>query len=114
MELPNTDPPTPSITVPCMNLTNEETEITTNDLEVINYELEKFLEAGAKEIVNDSSERSSQASIITLINKQIEGVDSGGHKHSAMSSAKFSLRFLIEPAGSGVEAKRKDITWGPH
>lgn len=113
MELLNTDPPTQRFTVPCMNLNNEETEITNNDLEFINYELEKFLEAEAEEIANDSSE-SSQASIITLSNKQIEGADSEGTNTVPCPLQNYRFGSLIEPAGTGVEAKKeKDITWGP-
>lgn len=76
MELFSTDPPTPTLPVPSENLTDHQIEITENDLKLINYELEKFIEAEEKEIVNDTSGRSSQASIITLSNKPIEGADS--------------------------------------
>ncbi|KAK4426041.1 protein LAZY 1 [Sesamum alatum] len=74
MELLNTDPPTP--TLPTI-------EITENDLNLINYELEKFLEAEeTAEVENDTSGRSSQASIITLSYiKPIEAAGTQGHVH---------------------------------
>ncbi|KAL2552584.1 hypothetical protein Fot_06203 [Forsythia ovata] len=112
MELLNTDPPTPRFPVPCMNLTNEQTEITNNDLELINYELEKFLEAEAIEIANDSSERSSQASIITLSNKQTEGADSEGTNTVPCPLQNYLFGSLIELAGTGVEAKKEKTSLG--
>ncbi|XP_047955294.1 protein LAZY 1-like isoform X2 [Salvia hispanica] len=78
MELQGTDPPTPTLPMPSDDLTNYRIEITENDLQLINYELEKFLEAADKELANETSGRSSQASIITLSNKPIEGEDSDG------------------------------------
>ncbi|CAA3027653.1 Hypothetical predicted protein [Olea europaea subsp. europaea] len=112
MELLNTDPPTPRFIVPDMNVTNEETEITNNDLKLINYELEKFLEAEAKEIANDSSERSSQASIITLSNKQIEGGDSEGTNTVPCPLQNYLFGSLTELAGTGVEAKKERTSLG--
>ncbi|KAL0377274.1 UNVERIFIED_CONTAM: hypothetical protein Sradi_3032900 [Sesamum radiatum] len=53
-ELLNTDPPTPTLPMPNEALTNQQ-EITEYDLQLINYELEKFLEAEEKEIANDIS-----------------------------------------------------------
>ncbi|KAL3640034.1 hypothetical protein CASFOL_015002 [Castilleja foliolosa] len=55
IELLSTDPPTPTLPMPI--------KITENELNLINYELEKFIEA---EETNDSSKRSSQESVITL------------------------------------------------
>ncbi|XP_042017172.1 protein LAZY 1-like isoform X2 [Salvia splendens] len=78
IELQGTDPPTPNLPMPSEDLTDYRIQITENDLQLINYELEKFLEAEDKELANETSGRSSQASIITLSNKLIEGEDSDG------------------------------------
>ncbi|KAL1539895.1 protein LAZY 1-like isoform X1 [Salvia divinorum] len=78
MGLHGTEPPTPTLPMPSEDLTDHRIEITENDLQLINYELEKFLEAEDKELANETSGRSSQASIITLSNKPIEGEDSDG------------------------------------
>ncbi|KAL1547390.1 hypothetical protein AAHA92_23875 [Salvia divinorum] len=76
MELHGTDPPTPTLPMPSEDLTEHRIEITENDIQLINCELEKFLEAEDKELANETSGRSSYASIITLSNKPIEGEDS--------------------------------------
>ncbi|KAL0381837.1 UNVERIFIED_CONTAM: hypothetical protein Sangu_0248000 [Sesamum angustifolium] len=83
MELLNTDPPTPTLPTPIEKLSDGRIEITEDDLNLINYELEKFIEAEEIEVENDTSERSSQASIITLsYSKPIEGAaGSEGHVH---------------------------------
>lgn len=79
-ELLNADPPTPKLPMPSEELTNQQAEITENDLKLINYELEKFLEAEEKENGYDTtSERVSTASIVTLSNKISEKADSEDH-----------------------------------
>ncbi|XP_057800525.1 protein LAZY 1-like [Salvia miltiorrhiza] len=80
MELHGTDPPTPTLPMPSDDLTDYRIEISENDLQLINYELEKFLEAEDKELANETSGRSSQASIITL-SKPMEGEDSDGQTY---------------------------------
>ncbi|KAL3653867.1 hypothetical protein CASFOL_003548 [Castilleja foliolosa] len=67
---------------PFENLTNPSETTENDDLMFINYELEKFLEAEEKENANDTSEKSSQASIITLSHKPTEGADSEGHMYT--------------------------------
>lgn len=63
MELLNTDPPTPTLPVSM----DDPMEITKNDLDLINHELEKFLDAQDTELSHDTtSQRSSHASVITL------------------------------------------------
>ncbi|XP_042047161.1 protein LAZY 1-like isoform X2 [Salvia splendens] len=81
MELHGTDPPTPTLPMPSEDLTDHWTEITENDIQLINCELEKFLEAEDKELANETSGRSSYASIITLSNKPIDGEDSDCQTH---------------------------------
>lgn len=78
-ELPNTDPPTPKLPKNCENLTSQQSQATENDLELMSYKLEKFLEASEEDITQGTSERSSQASIITLSSKPTEEADSEGH-----------------------------------
>ncbi|GMP29706.1 hypothetical protein CsSME_00004693 [Camellia sinensis var. sinensis] len=70
-----TEPPTPTFPMPVEKITEKETEVTENELKLINDELEKFLEAEAKEVGDALSERSSHVSIITICGKQIEGED---------------------------------------
>ncbi|KAI8541290.1 hypothetical protein RHMOL_Rhmol08G0050300 [Rhododendron molle] len=70
-----TEPSTPTFPMPSEKITEENAEVTENELKFINDELEKFLEAEAKEVGDEPSERSSYVSIITICGKQIEGVD---------------------------------------
>ncbi|KAI3457816.1 hypothetical protein Pfo_014479 [Paulownia fortunei] len=94
--------------MPSEKLTNQQTEITENDLKLINYELEKFLEAEEKEIANDTSERSSQASIITLSNKPIEGVDSEGDMYiMACPLQNYLFATSIELVETDTEVKKE-------
>lgn len=58
--------------MPLESITESKSDLTENDLKLINYELEKFLEAETKEWCNESSGRSSHASTITLSGKQTD------------------------------------------
>lgn len=58
--------------MPLESTTENKPELKEDDLKLINYELEKFLEAEAKEWCNETSGRSSHASTITLSGKQID------------------------------------------
>ncbi|PIN19419.1 hypothetical protein CDL12_07923, partial [Handroanthus impetiginosus] len=90
------------------NLTNQQTEIRESELKLINYELEKFLEAEEKEIANDTSRRSSQASIITLNNKPIDGADSEGHMYTETCPLQnYLLANSIEEVGPDKEVKKE-------
>ncbi|XP_071915223.1 protein LAZY 1-like [Coffea arabica] len=75
LESLNTEPPTPTFPKPFENMTDKEVKITEDELKLINNELAKFLEAEAKEVADESSARSSQASIITFSNKQHDETD---------------------------------------
>ncbi|XWS43990.1 hypothetical protein CRYUN_Cryun15aG0006400 [Craigia yunnanensis] len=67
------EPVTPAFTMSLENITEEKTEVTENDLKLINDELEKFLEAEAEEHEsNESSGRNSQVSTITLSGKPMQ------------------------------------------
>lgn len=76
----NTEPPTPTFPMSFEHENDKETEVTDNELQLINNELEKFLEAEAKGIADESSARSSYASIITFSSKQLD--DAEGRRYS--------------------------------
>lgn len=82
-----TDPPTPTLSVSVENITEKETEITDNELKLINEELEKVLGAETTEDGGNaasgrnshvSAERSSHGSTIALSGTPIEGSDGTG------------------------------------
>lgn len=54
------------------NTDEKKPELTENDINLISYELEKFLEAESKEGRDESSGRNSHVSAITLCCKQVE------------------------------------------
>lgn len=113
MELLNTDPPTPALPTPLGELTNKKTEVTEGDLKLINYELEKFLEAEEKEILNDTSERSSHVSMTTLVNKTPEGADDEEHMHMETCPLQnYLLATSIELAETEQETKREKASLG--
>ncbi|KAG8384989.1 hypothetical protein BUALT_Bualt04G0175500 [Buddleja alternifolia] len=108
MELLNTDPPTPTLPMHFENMSYPHTEITEKDLKLINYELEKFLEAEEKENANDTSERSSQASIITLSSTPIEGADTESHMSMvACPLQNYLFATSIELADTDKEVKKE-------
>lgn len=62
------------------NITEGKTEVTENDLKLINDELEKFLEAEAEEHGStESSRRNSQVSTITLSGKPLQEANTQEH-----------------------------------
>ncbi|GMY13051.1 protein LAZY 1 isoform X2 [Fagus crenata] len=63
------EPATPTFSMPLESINESKTEVTENDLKLINYELEKFLEAENREWCDESSGRNSHASTITLSGK---------------------------------------------
>ncbi|XP_059446899.1 protein LAZY 1-like [Corylus avellana] len=78
------DPSTPTFAISVENITEKETEVTENDLKLINDELEKVLGAEVKDDgcnfssgrnSHVSTGRSSHGSTITLSGKPIEGAD---------------------------------------
>ncbi|KAK4417915.1 hypothetical protein Salat_2204200 [Sesamum alatum] len=106
-ELLNTDPPTPTLPMPNEALTNQQ-EITEYDLQLINYELEKFLEAEEKEISNDIPGRGSEASIITLSSKPITEADPEGHTYMAACPLQnYLFATCIELAETDKEVKKE-------
>lgn len=104
----STDPPTPTMPVPSKDLTGYQVEVTENDLKLINYELEKFLEAEEKEVANCTSGRSSQASIITLSSKPIEGEESDGQIYfTDFPLQNYLLGNTIEVAEANNETRKE-------
>lgn len=70
------EPATPTFSLAFENMIELPDEVTEDDLKLINYELEKFLEAETKEDCCDQSPgRTSHASIITLAGKHTEGTE---------------------------------------
>lgn len=114
MELLNSEPPTPTLPMSIADLTDHQMEITENDLNMINHELEKFLDAEETEFNNDTSERSSHASIITLSYKPIEGADSEGHIHMAAACPLQNYLFAasVELVETDKEVKKERASLG--
>ncbi|KAL6541403.1 hypothetical protein OROGR_010889 [Orobanche gracilis] len=108
IELLKTDPPTPTLPTALKSWANPQTEITENDLKLINYELEKFLEAEVKEFANDTSRRSSQTSITTLSHKPSYETDSEGHVYTMTYPLQnYLFATSIEQTGTDVEVKKE-------
>lgn len=108
-----TDPPTPTLPMPTEDLIDHQIEITENDLKLINNELEKFLEAEDKELANETSGRSSQASIITLSNKPFEGEDSDGQTYFTDFPLKnYLFANSIEVAETNNEIRKEKTSLG--
>lgn len=80
--LGSSDPATPKFSISIDHITETETEVTENDLKLINDELEKVLEAEAKDDAGSrrnshvSMGRSSHGSTVTLSGKVLEGTES--------------------------------------
>ncbi|KAJ7971739.1 Protein LAZY 1 [Quillaja saponaria] len=71
-EIINDEPATPTFAIPSKMITKQQAEFTENDLKLINYELEKFVEAENKDGYYESSGRNSHASTITLSGKEMD------------------------------------------
>lgn len=106
VELLNNEPPTPTLPM----------DITENDLNLINLELEKFLDAeGTAEFCNDASERSSHASIITLCYKPNDGAESEGHIQVAAANCplqNYLFAASVELVETEKEAKKERASLG--
>lgn len=112
MELLNTDPPTPTLPMPIEEMTGDQIEIT-NDLDLINYNLGKFLEAEEAETQNNTSQRSSQASVITLSYKTTEGAESEGHMHMVSCPLQnYLFAASVELAEMDKEKKKERTSLG--
>lgn len=70
------EPATPAFAMPLENITEGNAALTENDLKLISYELEKFLETEEEEERSyESSGRNSHISTITLSSKRIDGAE---------------------------------------
>lgn len=106
----NAQPPTPTLPTPFEKVTNQhlQTEVTENDLKLINYEIEKFLEAEEKGNTNDTSERNGQESIIIHSNKPIEG----GMQMVECPLQKYLFATSIELAETETEIRKEKTSLG--
>lgn len=100
---PNGDPSTPTFGISLENITEKETEVTENELKLINDELEKVL--GAEDGCNDSSGRNSHVSLgrsshgstITLSGKPLmEGQDTNGNESTVCPLQGYLFGSAIE------------------
>ncbi|CAA0813134.1 Unknown protein [Striga hermonthica] len=115
MELLPSDTPTPKLATPHENWTNPQTKITENDLKLINYELEKFVEAEEKKIAYDASARSSQASIITLSHATTEGLDSENQMYTmACPLQNYLFATLTDQTGKDEELQKEKTALTGH
>ncbi|XP_075515654.1 protein LAZY 1-like [Primulina tabacum] len=103
-------PPTPTLPAPFEKLTDQQTrtDVTANDLKLINYEIEKFLEAEEKGKTNDTSERNGQERMIIHSNKPIEG----GMEVVACPLQKYLFATSIEQAETETKTQKEKISLG--
>ncbi|KAK9272430.1 hypothetical protein L1049_002803 [Liquidambar formosana] len=108
------EPETPMFTMSSQKITQKETEVTENELKLINDELEKFLEAEAKEEgYNESSGRNSIVSTITLSSKHME--ESDAEEHGKMADCPlqgYLFGSSIELPDSMVVLKKEKASLG--
>lgn len=111
-----TEPTTPKFAISFESVIEKETEVTDNELKLINNELDKFLEAEAEEEgneYNESSERSSYASIITLSGTKIEAVDAEEYENMVVCPLQgYLFGSSIELPETGVEVKKEKTSLG--
>lgn len=111
----NTDPSTPTFAISVENITEKETEVTENELKLINDELEKVL---AEDCCNDSSGRnsyvsagrSSHGSTITLSGKPLEGQETNGNGTTVCPLQGYLFGSAIELSETTPVAKKEHRT----
>ncbi|XP_057948375.1 protein LAZY 1-like [Malania oleifera] len=115
-----TDPATPTFSISVENIAEKETEVTENELKLINEELEKVLGAEAKEDgCNDSSGRnshvsngrSSHGSTITLSGK-LEGTENNGNGTAVCPLQGYLFGSAIELPETTVAKKEHRTSLG--
>ncbi|KAJ9176153.1 hypothetical protein P3X46_011495 [Hevea brasiliensis] len=115
----NTEPSTPTFAISVENITEKETEVTENELKLINDELEKVLVAEAREdCCNDSSGRnsyvsagrSSQGSTITLSGKPMEGQETNVNGTTVCPLQGYLFGSAIELSETTTVAKKEHRT----
>ncbi|GMY26576.1 protein LAZY 1-like isoform X1 [Fagus crenata] len=122
-----TDPSTPTFAISVENITEKETEVTENDLKLINDELEKVLGAEVKDDnCNESSGRnshvstgrnshvstgrSSHGSTITLSGKPTEGSETNGNGTTVCPLQGYLFGSAIEMSETTTVAKKEHRT----
>jgi len=102
------EPSTPTFPMPFEKMTEEQTDVTENDLKLISDELEKFLQAEAKKVGDESPERSSHVSIITICEKQTEGMDTKECGDSAVCPLQgYLFNSAIELPETSTQVKKE-------
>lgn len=111
------DPSTPTFAISVENITEKETEVTENELKLINDELEKVLGAEAKEDGYSSGRnshvstgRSSHGSTITLSGKPMEGTESNGNGTAVCPLQGYLFGSAIELPETTTVAKKEHRT----
>lgn len=113
------DPATPTFTYSIEYITEKETEVTEDELKLINDELEKVLAAEVKEEWgNDSSGRnsyvstgrSSHGSTITLSGKPLEGQETNGNGGAVCPLQEYLLGSAMEVTEAPKMAKKEQRT----
>ncbi|KAI9120496.1 hypothetical protein K1719_007529 [Acacia pycnantha] len=106
------EPATPTFAMPAENTFERNTEVTESDLKLINFELERFLEA-EKERFYESSGRNSHVSTITLSGKQIDGAEDEDQGNTSVCPLQgYLLGSSIELPGTVVEVKKERASLG--
>ncbi|KAL0357744.1 UNVERIFIED_CONTAM: protein LAZY 1 [Sesamum calycinum] len=117
-----TDPATPTFSISVDHIAEKETEVTENELKLINDELEKVLGAeGRDESCNVSSGRNSHVSAgrmshcstITLGGKPMESAETCGNGAiiCPLQSYLFRISNWTTRHGSSSKERTKDISW---
>lgn len=97
--------------MPLESITESKSELTENDLKLINYELEKFLEAETKEWCNESSGRSSHASTITLSGKQTDEAENEDYEKILVCPLQgYLFGSSIELSETRKEVKKEKVS----
>lgn len=113
------DPMTPKFSISVENITEKETEVTENELKLINDELEKVLGAETKDDgYNDSSGRnshvsmgrSSHGSTITLSGKPMDGLESNMNGSIICPLQGYLFGSAIELSETTTVAKKENRT----
>ena len=113
------DPSTPTFAISVENITEKETEVTENDLKLINDELEKVLGAEVKDDgcnfssgrnSHVSTGRSSHGSTITLSGKPIEGAEANGNGTAVCPLQGYLFGSAIELSETTPVAKKEHRT----
>lgn len=114
-----TTPSTPTFSISVEKITEKETEVTENELKLINDELEKVLGAEVKEdsysdwsrrTSHVSTGRSSGGSTITLSEKPVEGLETNGNGTTVFPLQEYLLSSAIEMSETTKEAKKENRT----